>query len=129
MVALLSDRRSRRVYELSRAPRAMLERIAPQVERKIVSVRRRLEAHATPETRYQRIGAPTVQAELKALHLSPVPALRTIERVLHRHGLTSPRIRFAAPLNPNGYPAPLADDSNRLHQVDIIGPFYLKGKR
>jgi putative transposase len=117
------------LYELSRAPRAMLERIPPQIERTIVSVRRRLEAHATPETRYQRIGAPTVQAELKALHLSPVPALRTIERVLHRHGLTSPRVRFAAPLNPDGYPAPVADDSNRLHQVDIVGPFYLKGKR
>lgn len=52
------------LYELSRAPRAMLERIAPQVERTIVSVQRRPEAHATPETRYQRIGAPTGQAEL-----------------------------------------------------------------
>jgi hypothetical protein len=43
--------------------------------------------------------------------------------------LTSPRVRFAAPINPDGYPVPLADDSNRLHQVDIVGPFYLKGKR
>jgi transposase InsO family protein len=117
------------LFDLSRAPRAIVDRIPPQVERAIVSVRRRLEAHATSDTRYQRIGAPTVQAELKALHLTPLPGLRTIERVLHRHGLTSPRLRFAVPLNPNGYPAPLADDSNRLHQVDIVGPFYLKGKR
>ncbi len=116
-------------YDLSRAPRTITDRLSPQVERMIVSVRRRLEAHATPETRYQRIGAPTVQAELKALQLTPVPGLRTIERVLHRHGLTSPRFRMSPPINPNGYPAPAADDSNQLHQIDLVGPIYLKGQR
>lgn len=115
--------------ELSRTPRTVLDRIPPQVERMVVSVRRRLEAHATPETRYQRVGAPTILAELKALQLTPLPGLRTIERVLYRHGLTSPRIRLASPVTPDGYPAPLADDSNRLHQIDIVGPFYLKGRR
>jgi putative transposase len=115
--------------DLSHAPRTVIDRIPPELERLIVSVRRRLAAHATPDTRYQRIGAPTVLSELKALHLSPLPGLRTIERVLHRHGLTSPRIRFAEPINPDGYPTPLADDSNRLHQVDVVGPFYLKGRR
>jgi hypothetical protein len=73
--------------------RRHVTRISPQVERAIVSVRRRLEAHATTETYYQRVGAPTVQAELKALPLTPLPGLRSIERILHRHGLTSPRLR------------------------------------
>jgi transposase InsO family protein len=117
------------LYDLSRAPQTVVDRIPPHVERTIVSIRRRLEAHATPETRYQRIGAPTVQAELKALQVTPLPGLRTIERVLHRHGLTSPRMRMAPPINPNGYPAPAADDSNQLHQVDLVGPVYLKGQR
>ena len=127
------------LYDLSHAPRTVIDRIPPELERLIISVRRRLAAHATPDTRYQRIGAPTVLSELRALHLSPLPGLRTtpaptaeqvrVERVLHRHGLTSPRIRFAEPINPVGYPTPLADDSNRLHQVDIVGPFYLKGRR
>ena len=117
------------LYELSRAPHAFLDRLPPQLERLIVSVRRRLEAHATPETRYQRIGAPTIQSELKALQVVPLPSLRTIERVLAQHGLTSPRLRTAPPLTPNGYPAPTADDSNQLHQVDLVGPVYLKGQR
>ena len=117
------------LYELSRAPHAFLDRLPPQLERLIVSVRRRLEAHATPETRYQRIGAPTIQFELKALQVVPLPSLRTIERVLAQHGLTSPRLRTAPPLNPQGYPAPTADDSNQLHQVDLVGPVYLKGQR
>jgi hypothetical protein len=38
----------------------VVDRIPPRVERIIVSVRRRLEAHATPQTRYQKIGAPTI---------------------------------------------------------------------
>ena len=117
------------LYDLSRAPRTVVDRIPPRIERLIVSVRRRLEAHATPETRYQKIGAPTVQMELKALQVIPLPGLRTIERVLQRNGLTSPRIRMAQPINPQGYPAPIAADSNQLHQVDLVGPVYLKGLR
>jgi len=116
------------LFDLSRASQAVIDRISPQIERTIVSIRRRLEAHATPDTRYQRIGAPTIQAELKALQTTPLPGLRTIERVLHQHGLTSPRMRLASPINPNGYPAPIADDSNSLHQIDLVGPVYLKGQ-
>jgi putative transposase len=117
------------LFDLSRAPQAVVDRIPPQLERTIVSIRRRLEAHATSDTRYQRIGALTIQAELKALQVTSLPGLRTIERVLHQHGLTSPRIRMAPPINPNGYPAPTADDSNGLHQIDLVGPVYLKGQR
>jgi transposase InsO family protein len=115
------------LYELSRAPHAIIDRLPPQIERLIVSVRRRLEAHLTPETRYQRIGAPTIQTELQALQVTPLPSLRTIERVLSQHGLTSPRLRMAPPLHPEGYPTPTADDSNALHEVDLVGPVYLKG--
>ncbi len=117
------------LYELSRAPHTLFDRIPPQLERLIVSIRRRLEAHATLEARYQRIGAPTVQAELDALRVKPLPSLRTIERILAQRGLTSPRLHTARPLSPNGYPAPTADDSNELHQVDLVGPVYLKGQR
>lgn len=117
------------LFDLSRAPQAVVDRIPPQIERTIVSIRRRLEAHATSDTRYQRVGALTIQAELKTLQVTPLPGLRTIERVLHQHGLTSPRIRMAPPINPNGYPAPAADDSNCLHQIDLVGPVYLKGQR
>lgn len=117
------------LYDLSRAPRTIVDQTPPHIERLIVSVRRRLEAHATPETRYQRIGAATIQAELKALGVTPVPGLRTIDRILQRRGMTSPRVRTAPALCRSEYPAPTADDSNQLHQVDLVGPVYLKGKR
>jgi hypothetical protein len=61
----------------------------------MLSIRRRLQAHATPATCYRLIGADAILAELKALSVRPLPGRRTIERVLQRNGLTAPRVRLA----------------------------------
>ena len=93
----------------------------------ILSIRRRLQAHATPATRYRLIGAPAILAELQALDVRPLPNPRTIERVLQRNGLTAPRVRLAPLLPRQEYPGPQARASNELHQVDLVGPVYLRG--
>jgi transposase InsO family protein len=97
------------------------------LERTILSVRRRLQAHASPATRYSLIGATAILAELKVLAIHPLPNPRTIERVLERHGLTAPRIRLAPLLPRQEWPGPQARASNELHEVDLVGPVYLKG--
>jgi transposase InsO family protein len=114
------------LYDLTRA-RHVAQRIPPELERAILSVRRRLQAHATPATRYRLIGAPAILAELQALGIRPLPGLRTIERVLQRHGLTAPRVRLAPLLPRQEYPGPQARASNQLHEVDLVGPIYLRG--
>jgi transposase InsO family protein len=114
------------LYDLTRA-RHVAQRITPELERAILSVRRRLQAHATPATRYSLIGATAIVAELKSLNLRPLPCERTIERVLQRNGLTAPRVRLAPLLPRQDYPGPQARASNELHQVDLVGPIYLKG--
>src|SRR5262249_56735815 len=59
----------------------------------------------------------------------PLPTPRRVERVLQRHGLTAPRAR-RPPLRPRQeYPGPQARASNELHEVDLVGPVYLKGNR
>jgi transposase InsO family protein len=55
--------------------------------------------------------------------------VRTIERVLERNGVTVPKVHLAPYLSKATYPKPQADDSNQLHQVDSVGPVYLKGNR
>ena len=65
----------------------------PELERAILSIRRRLRAHAAPATRYCLTGATAIRAELKALGIRPPPCERTVECVLQRHGLTAPRVR------------------------------------
>src|SRR5215813_14990138 len=117
------------LYDLTRARHHVARQIPPELERAILSIRRRLQARATPATRYALIGATAIRAELKALGIRPLPAARTIERVLQRHGLTAPRIRLAPLLPRQEYPGPQARASNQLHEVDLVGPVYLKGSR
>jgi len=115
------------LYDLTRASHHIARHISPELERAILTVRRRLQAHASPATRYSLIGAPVILAELKALGTRPLPSERTIERVLERNGLTAPRVRLAPLLPRQDYPGPQARASNELHEVDLVGPVYLKG--
>jgi transposase InsO family protein len=115
------------LYDLKRANHHVARHIPPEPERAILSVRRRLQAHASPATRYSLIGAPAVLAELKALGIRPLPCERTVERVLQRHGLTAPRVRLAPLLPRQEYPGPQARASNELHEVDLVGPVYPQG--
>jgi putative transposase len=117
------------LFDLTRANRHVAARIPPELERTILSIRRRLESRTGPGARYRLVGASAIQAELKALGIRPRPSLRTIERVLQRHGITLPRVRLAKPLPRQAYPAPQAERSNQLHEVDLVGPIYLKGRR
>lgn len=116
------------LYDRTRANHHVAQRIPPELERTILSIRRRLQAHATPATRYSLIGAQAIHAELKALGIRPLPCARTIARVLERNGLTAPRIRLAPLLPRQEYPGPQARASNELHEVDLVGPIYLKGR-
>jgi putative transposase len=117
------------LYDRTRANHPVTQRIPPELERAILSIRRRLQAHASPATRYRLTGATAIRAELQALGIRPLPCERTIERVLHRHGVTAPRVRLAPLLPRQEYPGPQARASNQLHQVDLVGPVYLKGGR
>ena len=109
------------LFDLTRANHHA-QRIPPELERIILSIRRRLQAHASPTTRYSLIGAHAILAELKALKVHPLPSPRTIERVLERNGLTMPRVRLAPLLPRQEYPGPQARASNQLHEVDLVGP-------
>ncbi len=116
------------LYDVTRA-RQRTALISPEMERTILAIRKRLESSYHPQTRYALIGASAIQAELKALHIRAVPCTRTIERVLQRNGVTLPRVRLARFLPTHMYPTPQAQDSNQLHQVDLVGPIYLKGQK
>lgn len=115
------------LYDLTRANQRVVNRIPPHIERAVISIRRRLAARSTPQTRYSRVGAPQIRAELETLGYSPLPSLRTIERIVARAGLTCPPLRLSPRLARSEYPGPRAQDSNQVHQVDVVGPRYLKG--
>ncbi len=117
------------LYDLTRARHEIVNRTPAHIERAILAIRRRLAARATSQTRYALLGAPTIVQELKNLGFTPVPTLRTIERVLQRAHLSSPRLRLAQHPPRSEYPGPRATDLNQVHQVDLVGPRYLTGDK
>jgi putative transposase len=116
------------LYELTRANTQPL-RITPDLERSIVNICRRLASQTHPGTRYSLIGAGSILAELQLLHIRPLPSPRTVERVLERNGITTPKVRLAPYLSRSTYPTPQATVSNQLHEVNGVGLIYLKGNR
>jgi hypothetical protein len=115
------------LYDRTRPNHHVAQHLSPELERTIRSSRRRLQAHAAPTTRYSLIGAPVNLAEFKSLGIQPLACERTIERVLRRNGLTAPRVRLAPLLPRQDWPGPAARATNELHEVDLVGPVYLKG--
>jgi len=93
----------------------------------VISIRRRLSARATPQTRYSQIGASQIRAELETLGYAPLPGLHTIRRIITRAGLSCPPLKLSLRIARNDYPGPQARDSNHVHQVDVVGPRYLRG--
>jgi len=96
------------LYDLTRANHQVARRTPPHIERAVLSIRRRLEARTTPQTRYGQIGAPAIREELRALGHTPLPSVRTVARILQRAGLTNPAVRLARPLAQSAYPGPPA---------------------
>jgi putative transposase len=115
------------LYDLTRANQRVVNRTPPHIERTVLSIRRRLTARVTPQTRYSLVGAAQIRAELEVLGSTPLPSLRTIERIVAQAGLSCPPVRLAQRLPRTEYPGPKAHDTNQLHQVDVVGPRYLKG--
>ena len=70
-----------------RVPLISPSKIPESVVQAIVSIRKRLEAAATPATRYGLIGPRAIQGQLEDLDIDP-PSVAAIQRILHAHGLT-----------------------------------------
>jgi len=71
-------------------------------------------------------GAQNIRWELDELSVSPLPSVRTINRILAREGLTHRRTGRSIPKG-TPYPALVAHTVNQAHQVDYVGPCYLRG--
>ena len=100
-----------------------------ELRQAILDIRDQLARRHGPCERYRLAGAPTIHHELACLGYKPLPSLRAIERILQKGGRTSKAFRPQPSVSLSTYPAPHVTRSNQVHQVDLIGPRYLKGSR
>lgn len=104
----------------SRRPIRNSRKTPPQVEQIVKIVRLSL---------YNRdlfCGAQAILWELQDLGVSPLPSIRTINRILSRNGLTHRRTGVYVPKG-KAYPKLPTLNANQTHQTDLVGPCYLKG--
>jgi hypothetical protein len=101
----------------SRAPHASPQSMPDEVVQATVTIRKTLEAAATPETKYGLIGPRAIRKQLKDLHMVPLPSLPTIDRILRAHDLTHP---VGNGSDAAYYPWPVAWEVNAIHATDII---------
>lgn len=103
----------------SRRPRN-ISRTSKEIEELVKFVRLKL---------YNRelfCGSQAILWDLEDLGVTPLPSLRTINRILSRNDLTH---RRTGRYEPKGTEYPVLDSllPNSTHQADLVGPCYLKG--
>jgi putative transposase len=104
----------------SRAPKRLPKRTSSAIAQLVCSIRKRL-----VNTKYAQKGAVAIQWQLEQLRVRPLPGTWTINRILKRAGLLA-RPTYQPRSTP--YPAFRPTHPNMVHQLDLVGPRYLKSK-
>ena len=106
--------------ELSRRPLISPHRTPAEIEQIVELVRSSL---------YNKdlfCGSQAIRWEMEDMNVQPLPSTRTIERILCRRELTHRRTGRYTPKGKK-YPTLPARFPNQTHQLDLVGPCYLKG--
>lgn len=103
-----------------RAPKQIPTRTGARIIQLVCSLRQRL-----VNAKYSQKGAVAIQWELERLGIRPLPAIWTINRILKRQGLL---IKPTYHRRASTYPALQPSEPNVVHQLDLVGPRYLKSK-
>lgn len=102
----------------SRAPKHSPSKTPPETAAQIVAARESLE-----RTLYAHRGVFSIRQSLSGLGVLESPSDATINRIISAAGLTRkapPRVKVGTP-----YPAPISEQPNDVHQIDLWGPRYL----
>lgn len=109
----------------SRAPKRQARQTAAAVVRAVLAARDRLARRRT----FKGSGADAVAWELELAGVRPMPARRTIDRILQRAGRTRPRPVVPHERSGAAYPRPRAERPGDLQQTDLVGPRHLRTPR
>ena len=103
---------------LSHKPKSHPSQTSEQIESAVINIRKNL-----TRALYAQIGANAIQWEMKKLGMKPLP-VSTINHILKRNDLIKKSKRY----EPKGkaYPEIGGDFPGSLHQIDTVGPRYLK---
>ena len=99
----------------SKAPRKTSIKLAEEIEQQILLIRKEL-----MQEKMSQIGAISIQYEFEKRAIKPIPDVWTINRVIAKHGLSK---QVSVHKIPKDYPELFV----HTHQMDLVGPRYIKG--
>ena len=99
----------------SKAPKNVRKSLSTEIEQQILQIRQEL-----MKEKMAQIGAISIQYECERRGIKPPPAIWTLNRVIAKHGLNKD-VPFQQA--PKDYP----DLFWHSHQMDLVGPRYIKG--
>jgi putative transposase len=109
------------------APKEIKETYPKKIKDLVLRSRKEREARKRPAYQYALIGAEAIHYELRELGISPLPPARTIHAWLKQAGcIQKHKGKTRKPPNPT-YPVLSCKAVNDIHELDMKGPFYLKG--
>ena len=99
----------------SKAPKKSSSTLSIELEAQILQIRKEL-----VNERMAQIGAISIQYQCELRGIKPIPSVWTINRLIKKHGLNT---------KPSGYKSPIEYPELFLHthQLDLVGPRYIKG--
>jgi len=104
----------------SKRPHQSPGKTPPKLEQEIIGIRNSLSKQGLFH------GAQATQWEMEAEYMEDVPSISTINRIFRRNDLIEPKLKRYEPKG-KAYPQLKANYSNHIHQLDLVGPCYLRG--
>jgi len=111
----------------SSAPKIIQAGYSKKIKEMVLQSRRARQEGKLPKYQYALIGAEAIYYELRELKVSPLPPPRTIHFWLKQAGFIKERKRETRKAPNPTYPVLSCQAVNAVHQLDLKGPFYLKG--
>lgn len=114
--------------DLPKVPNNSPNKTEKEIEQMVVNIRNRLTDNGTKDAFYAPIGAESILWELHKLGVpeDKTPSAATINRILKRNNLIN-KSKSKTLRHTIHYPAPEATMPNDVHQLDPVGPRYIKG--
>ncbi len=124
------DSKKKWFQEHSRSPKNIHGKTDPETEKVVVDVRKSLVEGKTEDTKYRCIGAEEIEFRMHELGYSEndTPSIPTIKRIIKRNKLIKQkRKRYVRCKSKKRYTLLNPTKVNEMHQIDIVGPRYIKG--
>ena len=109
------------------APKEIKETYPKKIKALVLRSRQERQARKRPAYKYALIGAEAIHYELRELSISPLPPARTIHAWLKQARFIKERKEKTRKPPNLTYPVLSCKAVNAIHELDLKGPFYLKG--